>query len=704
MPDLIQVADDLKNMPDQWLGMQAQNPTGVVPPYLVVAEIQRRQKLRSGASKAQAPQSSVSQDLIRSLQARMPPAQGLPPGSVPPEAVPPGMPPPNLSGSPGSLGPSAPGTPPASMRMPGRMAAGGSVDDDNNQDDYTSSDPGGDSSQDDPNAIYNLALQRNPSRDQMLAQLYSVNNIPAIRRSDPRFQPMDPWAPGAAGKDVYGRSVALPAQPQPPDVSSLLAEQERAEEAANQKPEDMTSDENVAKARNLAEQVSGGEPDTGAFQKEADYLHSEALKAKPTWQNALMEWGMRLMSSKEHNFGVAAGQAGVGTLTWADQQRQQARQLELARLKTQAAMVDKLANYKEKVGAETVSIMNTRQRQQEAGQNANLQHLYKVYGSVDKQAQDWEKRQDAANKALNAELVKSQDRHMTFDIALAGKNNPDAAISGPSQRFLDDKAHWDEAAANAKEEDRAAIRKEQFDYEEEVKQRNRITTKQTPGASATGSGKERAWTDADRRTAGLSMITDELGKFTKIGGTYYNQDGYPVKDAAGNDVKAPQQLYQIAKEIAAGHVMDPNLYADHPHFGDANPNGAAERERVHNRIRAAIAPKDLSNVLVGRHFHPTPEGITRVPALKDAEAKEPPQQQVQPQQPKPAAAPQHPTAQGQQAPAGWAAPGTPGVPLVPYQMAAREPGSKPIRIKSTGDIWWKDPNGNILYRKENAVQ
>ena len=137
MPDLISIADDLKNAPDQWLAQQMQQPSGTVPPYLVVAELQRREKLRSGAAKAQAPASSVSADLIRSLYAKVPPTAGLGP------PTPPGMPPANLTpGNPGSLGPPspapAPGTPPANMRMPGppRMAVGGMFDDDNGDDSF----------------------------------------------------------------------------------------------------------------------------------------------------------------------------------------------------------------------------------------------------------------------------------------------------------------------------------------------------------------------------------------------------------------------------------------------------------------------------------------------------------------------------------------------------------------------------------------
>jgi hypothetical protein len=126
MPDLIQVANDLKEMPDGWLAQQMQNPTGSVPPWLVASEVQRRAQLRSGGAKAQAPTSSVSQDLIRSLYAKIPPTAGL----MGPGNAPPGMTPPSLAPSnPGTLG-SAPGQPPNSFKTPARtMAEGGEFDD-----------------------------------------------------------------------------------------------------------------------------------------------------------------------------------------------------------------------------------------------------------------------------------------------------------------------------------------------------------------------------------------------------------------------------------------------------------------------------------------------------------------------------------------------------------------------------------------------
>jgi hypothetical protein len=731
MPDLIQVANDLKEMPDQWLGMQAQNPSGVVPPYLVVAEIARRQKLRSGAAQAQAPQSSVSQDLIRSLQARMPPAHGLPPGSVPTQATPPGMPPVNLTGGgSGGLGSPAPGTPPAQLRMPGRMARGGPVGDDDEDyaDDGSDGSDGNDGNDgDSANAdlanvdLANLPMRRNPTRDQALAQLYSVKNVPAVRYSDPRFQPMQPFAPGAGGQDVYGRNLPLPAVPQAPDVSSELEEKDRYEGLVAQKPEDVTSPENVAKYTDLAERLSGGAPDTSAYDQQSQYLHDQALKAKPTWQRALIEWGARLAASPSHYFGQAAGQAAVGTLSWADQQKEQMRQLELARLRTQASLAEKLATYKQRVGAETASIMNTAERQKQAERNANLQHLYKVTDTIQKKADGYQKAQTQVQDQVTKQSIAAGQKHMNLEAALAGLSDDDPKVVNASQNFLDNKTSFDTDLAAVKEDHRDQVARALFDYKNNVENQQRVAAatlahQRRVDDKAAAPGGERKWTDADRRTAGLSMITDELGKVAKVGNTYYDANGWPVKDAAGNDIKTPSQLYQVAKERAAEHVMDPDLYKDHPHFGVANPNGDAERERVHNRIRAAIVPKDVSNALIGRHFQPTAEGMAKNPALKPAPTSAPkqpqatqpqPQQQPAPQQPQPTqpgGTPPQRSGAPAKAPAGWAAPGTPGVPLVPAQMATRPAGSQPLRNKVTGDIWWKDANGNVWHRKENAVQ
>ena len=209
MPDLIQVADDLKHMPDGWLAQQAQQPSGMVPPYLVMAEMQRREKLRSGQSKAQAPESSVAQDMIRNLYAKIPPTAGLMPQEQPPGAVPPGMPPVNLTPSAGALGPTAPGN----LRVPPTrtMADGGEVDDEDEGD------------------LYNLPLTQEPSRDRLMQQLY----IPPAQPAPPAQPVMSPRGSAnrsagrglfnAPGKyDAYVRAAAEETKLDPDFIRSVM--------------------------------------------------------------------------------------------------------------------------------------------------------------------------------------------------------------------------------------------------------------------------------------------------------------------------------------------------------------------------------------------------------------------------------------------------------------------------------------------------
>jgi hypothetical protein len=112
--NLVQLSEHLKNLPDQWLAREMQTPTGAVPPYLVLGELQRRKLLRSGSG-AQAPSGSVAQDTVAdTLKQITPPApQGAPP--------PPGMASPQRN-------PPMPGAKP-----PQNMADGGTVGDDDEE-------------------------------------------------------------------------------------------------------------------------------------------------------------------------------------------------------------------------------------------------------------------------------------------------------------------------------------------------------------------------------------------------------------------------------------------------------------------------------------------------------------------------------------------------------------------------------------------
>lgn len=63
--NLIQVQDKLKNLSEQQLAQEMQMPTGIAPQFLVLTELQRRQKMRQDYQARQnAPQSTVAQDAV----------------------------------------------------------------------------------------------------------------------------------------------------------------------------------------------------------------------------------------------------------------------------------------------------------------------------------------------------------------------------------------------------------------------------------------------------------------------------------------------------------------------------------------------------------------------------------------------------------------------------------------------------------------
>lgn len=98
--NLVKAADDLKNLSDQQLMMAGQNPV-VVPPYLVLAEMKRREQLRAEYAKSQQQQQqpTVAQQVAQGIaqgqpqqpQQPQPQAQGImqamPQGGAPVQAM-----------------------------------------------------------------------------------------------------------------------------------------------------------------------------------------------------------------------------------------------------------------------------------------------------------------------------------------------------------------------------------------------------------------------------------------------------------------------------------------------------------------------------------------------------------------------------------------------------------------------------------------
>jgi hypothetical protein len=60
--NLIEISNQLKDVPDQFLMKEVQVPSGAYPSYLVISELTRRKRMRESAMK-EAPSTTVAQDL-----------------------------------------------------------------------------------------------------------------------------------------------------------------------------------------------------------------------------------------------------------------------------------------------------------------------------------------------------------------------------------------------------------------------------------------------------------------------------------------------------------------------------------------------------------------------------------------------------------------------------------------------------------------
>lgn len=117
--NILDAEDMIKGLPDQALMQQAQMPTGELPQFLVISEIQRRSDMRKRheARMQEQPQGTVKDQIMREGIAAMMPQQ---PMGMPPQMMPQGMPPQGRPQMPPQ------GMPPQGMPPMG-MAAGGIV-------------------------------------------------------------------------------------------------------------------------------------------------------------------------------------------------------------------------------------------------------------------------------------------------------------------------------------------------------------------------------------------------------------------------------------------------------------------------------------------------------------------------------------------------------------------------------------------------
>src|SRR5690606_10966052 len=81
----MQLESTLRQMPDQYLMQEMQRPSGRVPQFLVMSELQRRKRLRQSAQGAQADgnPTTVAEDTMQGIAAL--PAENM--GNIPEEGV-----------------------------------------------------------------------------------------------------------------------------------------------------------------------------------------------------------------------------------------------------------------------------------------------------------------------------------------------------------------------------------------------------------------------------------------------------------------------------------------------------------------------------------------------------------------------------------------------------------------------------------------
>ena len=131
--NILEIEDIIKGLPDQALMQEAQAPSGQMPQFLVVSEIQRRADMRKRFQNQQQemPQGTIAQQIVQGGIASMgnqQPIQPMPPQGMPPQGMPPmppqGMP---MQQQPPMMPPMSPPMSPPMMPPAQGMAAGGVV-------------------------------------------------------------------------------------------------------------------------------------------------------------------------------------------------------------------------------------------------------------------------------------------------------------------------------------------------------------------------------------------------------------------------------------------------------------------------------------------------------------------------------------------------------------------------------------------------
>ncbi|MET1083304.1 MAG: hypothetical protein ABWY12_09700 [Burkholderiales bacterium] len=350
--NLIEQSERLKGAPDNFLAQEAQAPSGFAPPYLILAEISRRQSLRQRGTTAKAPQTTVYDDLVG--QAALPTMEALGrPGASPMPMPAPQRPPMQAQPPPGQQGPPATGIAAAvPMRYarggPVRMAWGGGV--------YGSATGG-----------YDYPFLREAFERQR-------------QEEEARKQQLMMQAAGPAGAMVRG--IPFPAVPAP---------------AARNLPPLVAPRINEPQLSPVLEEIRGMRTPTAELtapleQRIAELEQQRSTIQRPSFKDALFETGLGMMASRAPTALGALGQAGLGALQnyRAEKQRARAEESDISR----------------QIGATGAQIAGVRGRQEEQQFSDAMQRLQQLHGSEVVRAQT----EDTTQRANRREQEEALDR------------------------------------------------------------------------------------------------------------------------------------------------------------------------------------------------------------------------------------------------------------------------------------------------------
>ena len=286
--NLIEQSERLKGAPDQFLAQEAQAPSGFAPPYLILAEIGRRQQLRQkGAAKA--PTTTVYDDLVG--QAGLPTMEALGrPGASPMAPMPAAQRPPmQHQQPPGPPQVGIAGAAPMRYHRGGvvRMAWGGGV--------YGA-----------PTGGYDYPFLREAMDRQKFEEEERKRQMLLMSGAGA--------PPGTAGTTMI-RGIPFPAVPAPaqrnlpPLVAPTIKEPQLAP---------------------VLQEIRGMRTPTAELtapleQRIAELEAQRSSIERPSFRNALFETGLGMMASRAPTALGALGQAGLGALQNYRAMKQQAR-------------------------------------------------------------------------------------------------------------------------------------------------------------------------------------------------------------------------------------------------------------------------------------------------------------------------------------------------------------------------------------------